>query len=180
MLAGIRPRRSQLTDEKAFTQNHNCVVVKSSKHGITESCWVDTQQDDSILHYELAGNSPIRIDIFYKKKEQSGWVPSEWKVTQLSPKSKLDESAHARVTDYAFNPRFGEDTFGLDFPIGTEVQDYKRGENYIVAEAGTKRMITHEERMRGATYHDLATTESGMGALPQGSRNVTWLIFGTI
>lgn len=166
-----------LTSEKGVIQGQSAVILKKAKKGIIETCWIDPSRQYSVLRYILRSNTVIlQIDTSYKLGQEHIWVPLEWTIKKMHAEDlKLEESASAKVKTYEINPPITPEVFRFDFPSGTEVVDRKKQISYIVQEDGGKRIITSEERQRGAEYLDLLTTDTGMAKLPLSHTRHVWL-----
>lgn len=182
----VHPQMSRLsgnewavTGERGIVQDRNCTVLRKSQQGLTQTCWVDVERDCSVVRYDMApgGNLRLRLDTAYQQDPAHGWVPIQWNFTKFFPESlKVDESSVSKVTDYQLGTELDPKTFRFDFPPGTEVTDIKGNISYLALKDGGRRIVTQEERLRGALYKDFLVTDSGMAGLPtkKGWLNRVW------
>lgn len=149
-------------------QERNCVILERQEGVRKYSCWVDPERDFTIRRVveTLNGNVGILLDIAYRNDPSHGWVPSSWDGRMLGTVTgQLQFSVSARVTDSEINVPIPREEFQFVFPPGTEVSDYRDQTHYVLLENGRKRLITHEERNRRATYEEWLVTETGMAGL---------------
>lgn len=172
----FKPHEWKLTDEIGTVEGQKCSVLAKARDGVTESCLVDVMRDCSILRYSLISQTVgLQLTVSYRSDEANGWVPSAWKVVEWNPMMKrTDESTSAHVSGYTINAPLADDLFQFQFPPGTEVVDYKTKTSYLVLKNGEKRIITDEERWRGATYKEFLTTKSGEAGLPPTNPWLRW------
>jgi hypothetical protein len=159
-------------------RERDCALLKWTDANVGEEmCWVDTARQSAILRHIVKTNGyVIQTDIDYKAVPQQGWVPSSWKIQDLSADlRKIKLSSTATVTTAILNEPLNDEEFRLNFPPGTEVMDRPAKQTYLIEPNGTKRIITQEERLRDATYEDFLKTKSGMARAPQSS---VWAVWG--
>jgi len=164
----------EMTGERGVAQGRDCLILQKKRRSITERCWVDCERNCTVARYEFIANYRFQVVISYNNVPDHGWVPASWKTMEYLPNGTLQESSRSEVTGYTINKPLPENWFNFDFPAGTEVTDYKGKIEYIARESGGKRLITEEERKRGATYDQMLTTESGQAGLPPDSRRSWW------
>jgi hypothetical protein len=163
-----------MTGERGVAQGRDCLILQKRTRPITERCWVDSERDCTVVRYEYITSYRFQVDISYKNVPDHGWTPAGWKTVEYLPKGTLQESSRSDVTGYTINKPLPENWFNFDFPVGTEVTDHKGKIEYIAREGGGKRLITEEERKRGATYEQMLATDSGEAGLPPGSQRFWW------
>jgi hypothetical protein len=168
----------EIVQNGAVLRGRNCTLLKLTNDNNEELCWVDAERQSSILrHVAKTSGYVIQTDVDYRKDERHGWAPSGWSLQNLSPNmQKIEFSSAVRVTDSALNEPIKDEDFRLIFPAGTEVNDAPAKQYYLVKPDESKRIITREEQLRGATYEDYLKTESGMALLPQPSWWRPWVI----
>jgi hypothetical protein len=94
----------------------------------------------------------------YTKDPRHGWVPTSCTDSRLDRDGNLAESISMTVMKYKIGSPISDDTFSFDVPQGTWVNDYVRGERYILREDGTRRMIAPGE-YNGHNYKQLLEQE---------------------
>jgi hypothetical protein len=151
-----------------------CLVLRKKNETLgAVTCWVDPKSEYCILRYETYypnGKVDLRVDIRYQADASHGSVPSHWVAYRFGTQGQLHESCTGQLTKHEFNPQLSDEAFELPFPEGTEVTDEMTKTSFIVRKNRVKRLVLNEERVRGATYEQLATTETGMAALPPRSK----------
>jgi hypothetical protein len=170
----------ELTGEHADVDGHDCQILRKKYGKVIERCWVDLERGYSIVRYEFRTTYRFQIDVSYKKVVAHGWVPTNWEVAQYQGSGELEHSAKATVTGYTINKPIPKELYDFEFPIGTEVNDNQNDTTYIVRQEGVRRLITEDERKRGATYEQFLVTESGQAGLPPQSRESHWLAYGAL
>lgn len=125
---------------------------------------VSRDQDYGLVLFTLTSadyREPVQeYTVEYTSDAKHGWIPTRWKRVE-GPKAEPREIVEAKVTGYEFNMAIPPETFTYSFPKNTYVRDDRKDELYIARGGDEKRIVTREELMRGATYEELLTTESG-------------------
>lgn len=172
----FKPGEWKLTDKVGTIEGRKCSVLVRSRDGEIDTCLVDISRDYSILRYSQTTKSVgVQVTISYRATKSNGWVPSAWKVIEWNEKMKrTDENSSAQVSSYTINTPLASELFQFQFPPETEVVDYNTKTSYIIQKNGEKRIITDEERKRGATYQQFLTTASGEAGLPPSNPWFRW------
>jgi hypothetical protein len=105
----------------------------------------------------------------YTKTPDHGWVPTAWQRTKIGRYGQLLESETMNMHDYKVNQALERDTFDLQFPPGTWVNDADH-RSYILRPDGTKRVIIPGE-FNGHNYKQLLEED-----LPSQAR--MWMLLG--
>jgi hypothetical protein len=159
-----------------------CAILRRDGSLNEETCWVDVDRQSSIVRYVV--KSPgyaIQTDVDYRDDPSNGWVPTTWKLQNLSgDMQNIQFSSDATVTGFALNGAVRDEEFRLVFPVGTDVSDAPRNQRYLVKPDGGQRLITRDEELRGAKYEDYVGTESGMAGLARPSAWKAWLVRLTV
>jgi hypothetical protein len=165
----------RLTGEQGIIDGRVCLIVQYTKRRNPNSqsvynVWVDPSRNFVIVRkYRIRANGQpfVQLDIEYESDPLVGWVPVHWIDNIYYPgpdgNAQLFDASSYEVTDYEFNQPIDESVFEFTFPVGTEVRDH--GETYLVTDDGN-RIVTDDERERGARYTDWMVTESGEALLP--------------
>jgi hypothetical protein len=163
---GFQPGRFTKSRESGDRDGRPHIIVEDTSG---EQYWLDPARDFTVARYLLFQDRLplVRMDISYRQDESGEWVPIAWTDVGLSREGRIEESSKNEVSDYALNVTVEPETFALDFPVGTWVEDNVANTRYIVRENGSTRPITEEEMLRpGITYQDVVESESGMAGLP--------------
>jgi hypothetical protein len=122
----------------------------------------------------------LRISTEYGFDEEWGSIPKSWSYIRLLPdKVTLGDSTTAEVTKLEINQPVEDHEFDFAIPIDALVSDFRDKEKpvmYIIKSNGGKRVITHEELQRGATYQQLIKSQVGYAP---GTRTLYESIFWT-
>jgi len=110
---------------------------------------------------DRSGTPDYEFDIRYQKSAEGVYVPQSWTYVLFKPDGTVSCLKEARVTRYALNPEVPEETFLLEFPVGTSVYDAKTRERFIQRANGRRRVITPAEEQALVPYSVLLQTESG-------------------
>jgi hypothetical protein len=166
-----------LAPHTAQLQGHTCVILerfaahfnpKLERGEIHETYWVDPARDFCIRRYERVrgGLVEARIEVDYGD-DACLWLPTAWRITVFSGEDALAARTYAaELSSHALNGGLADERLRIALPAGTRVDDAESKTAWIVRPDGGKRVITPEERRRGASYAELLATESGQAALP--------------
>lgn len=161
----------------AAIDGHTCVVVERlaaryhpelEKGELRETFWVDPARDFCVRRFErtLAGLVELQVQIGYDDPAHA-WLPTSWKtVVYGGPEAIAQRQYDGRLLTNRVNGELPRERTRVEFPLGTAVDDLVNQQAWIVLADGRKRMVTDEERERGATYAQLVASEPGQAALP--------------
>ncbi|MFO0896794.1 MAG: hypothetical protein U0836_05115 [Pirellulales bacterium] len=156
---------------------HDCVVVERlaavyhpelAKGELRETYWVDPARDFCIRRFErtLGGLVELQVEIDYADPTQA-WLPTQWKsVVYGGPEAVSSRQYEARLLTHSVNPELPARRLQAELPVGTAVENVTTREAWIIRPQGQRRIVTKEERERGATYAQLLASEPGQAALP--------------
>lgn len=133
------------------------------------------------------GKKRFEVTIDYTEGQDGVLYPNSWRGAYLDTHTgDLQKIFDAKVTEFVVTDQFEASEFAIEFPVGTEVFDYRGSPNgdlkasYIVLEEGEQRHITPEERSRNPTYEDILATESGKAGLTAPVRTNSLLFWSLI
>lgn len=156
---------------------HTCAVVERlasvyhpelAKGELRETYWVDPARDFCIRRFErtLGGLVELQVEIDYADPAHA-WLPTQWKsIVFGGPDAVSTRQYEARLLTHAVNPELPVERLQAELPVGTAVENITTREAWIVRPNGQRRMVTKEERERGASYAQLLASEPGQAALP--------------
>lgn len=152
--------RSQLvlTPDKAVVDGVACVIVRYPDGTL----WIDPSKEWAIVReqYSPGGRLSRSVEVSYATDVETGWYPSNWKITQYSPEGDVTSSMDATVTQHATNIAVPGDTFQPQLPPNAWVRNTRTGENYILRGNGSRRKIYDGEYDR-YNYEEIVNSEPG-------------------
>jgi len=137
-------------------------------HGeLRETYWVDPAQDFCIRRFERAqgGLVELQLEMAYENSDHP-WLPTTWKSVVYGGTEALPMRQYeGQLKSFAVNSPDTAERLSLELPAGAAVQDIVLGEAWIALASGGRRVVTAEERARGATYAQLLASEPGQAGL---------------
>ena len=114
--------------------------------------WIDLTDPHNIrrVMWYSRGKPTLTLDIKYSTEAAASTLAGWRGIIFSGEGGKMLRQIEATVTRFELNPKFEPDTFLFQYPVDTEVIDYRDDSSYIVQPDGKKRVITEEERLRGA------------------------------
>lgn len=146
--------------------------------------WVDPSRGFIVLRVEQLDSLEhplVQTDISYRENSPHGWLPSKWKRVNHGGFSRMLDQQTVEVAKHEINIEIPRSEFQIEFPVDTLVRDLRTKEDYIAREEGAKRLITEQEKGRGASYSEYLATESGQAGVAHrngASRAVGWALVG--
>ena len=113
-----------------------------SKNKWTGFVYVDPAREYLPIRFvqELNGQRRSAYSIKYVPDSQIGWRISEWTEDRFDETGRLDYTLSGRVTACMINKPVSDDTFAIEFPIGTHVVERDGvAEKYFIVEGGEQR-----------------------------------------
>jgi hypothetical protein len=167
-----------------IVDGRNCVALDWSDAEKLERFYIDAERGHVIVRKESSTKNRIsfRQDINYKSDKEFGWIPFSWSATlHRASDAQVQSAGRAVLLEFAFNTEIPDTELDFQLPEGTEVQDERSGERYIVRKDKTKRHITEDELKRKPTFDQLLNSESGqagrVGLNPQSAvRRAMWAV----
>jgi hypothetical protein len=91
--------------------------------------WIQAESPFLPVRYIRKIDGRVRLDLtmFYSTESGRENALSAWEMTSFREDGSLDESTHATVTQFEFNPQIDQTEFTIDFPPGTLVIDKDAG-----------------------------------------------------
>ena len=137
---------------------------------------LDPTHDFAILRYSLNnGNVTFELEL-----DATGEWPARWKYQDLNSETRaVFITATMTVVSTELNPAVEPNEFKIEFPVGTFVVE-SLGPNmpdmeYVQRPNGERRVVTREERQRGAVDAEILATPSGQAALQRmGKESRSW------
>lgn len=173
VIGTFRREEWRLTPTDAVIDGRRCLMLEkipapNSTH--FSHYWIDPERDYSIVRMTRGKGSQTFTQMEVKYRHDAGvrWVPSGWNIsTIVDGWLTLTDGKTATDVKYEINREIPKTAFKFDFPPGAEVYDRrtKPKVSYIVQANGAQRVITAEERNRGASYAELLTTASGTAGI---------------
>lgn len=175
----------RINPQRGTIRGRTCVIldeIDPGGSGILYRLWVDPERNFIALRKEMGSETHVNslLDVEYIEDSPGDWVPHHWTDQYYgrdeSGKPVLVDTSDYNVTDYALNGDIDDKLFEFEFPPGTVVKDQREGraEWSLARDSGT-RIITEDERQRGARYSDLVATESGEALLPPAGTRLHWV-----
>jgi hypothetical protein len=114
------------------------VAFAAPNNPIVYYIWTDPQRNYLPVRWLRLQLGIVNYDESIEYREdRSSWLPAKWR-SKLFKKSKLVGTRDTTVTDGGINLPLEDDSFKIEFPQGTEVNEYKGGteRTYFVPENG--------------------------------------------
>jgi hypothetical protein len=155
----------------------SCIVLERTlasyraelAHGeLHETYWVDPASEFCVRRFERSqgGTVELQIEIDYDNAAHA-WLPTAWKSMIYGGSDAMAMRQYdAQLKTFAVNGAATAKRMQIEFPVGTAVNNVVSGEAWIALANGERRMVTAEERARGATYAQLVASEPGRAGLP--------------
>jgi hypothetical protein len=146
----------ELTSKPAMADGNACLVMKYQD----DTVWVDPAKNFIPTRYSCTsrGVTTMSIDIKYSHDPKHGWVPTSWNYAKLSPKGETLTSISCKAVRYKLNEDIPNDTFEIQYPPGTWVQDWTKNDTYIIREGKGPRPVLAGE-FDGSNYEQLLGSE---------------------
>jgi hypothetical protein len=90
------------------------------------------------IEHQVRGKPVLVAEIVNSRDADAGSVPSQWKSSLINPDGTLGISTSAEMVSYEINPVIADETFDIDFPVGTEVSDAIERRHYMVLAEGQR------------------------------------------
>jgi hypothetical protein len=158
----------QLAGRTVVQDGRTCVVLKHQEHEI----WVDPARDFVPVRIMEVHEGAIRVDVVvtYRLADKE-WAPDAWNTVFTSRRGKvIDDSFAAKLTDFRLNEAIGDETFEIEYPLGTWMNNRITDESYILREGGNKRPVVPGE-FTGRNYEQLRDSDPP----GSGSRSGAWM-----
>jgi hypothetical protein len=154
----------KIANSTTIADGRKCLTLERSHGANRERFYVDPERDYVVVRIENTSVNQVifKEDISYKADKDFGWVPLTWSSTMYKrANGDVREATRGILLEYGFNKEIPAKEFDLELPEGTEVQDDRSGERYIVTKAKSKRLITADELRHKITYDQLLNSKSG-------------------
>ncbi|MGD9856808.1 MAG: hypothetical protein AB7U20_17815 [Planctomycetaceae bacterium] len=164
-----------------------CVVLERSQQTrampqapLVYRLWLSCGRQFIVRQYERLRGPTVheRVQIEYEDSAHGHAVPVSWTKIEGEDVNRelVSKVTKCDVVDYELNVPIASDSFDLEFPANTWVQEEGVEDPYIVREDGSHRVVTQAELRRGAKYEDVLATPSGQAiVLPLRSNPYMWI-----
>jgi len=134
--------RLRLLDEPVVIDDREVLVLEKEvdERGLSELLkvifYIDPAREYLPLRYTVmvGGRLSTQVDIGYEQDEKVGWVPINWSVVRYNKVGNLlHYSCKGKVLNYSINEDIPASVFEIDFPVGTQMTDTRKG-NYVLAQ----------------------------------------------
>ena len=145
----------RLTKGKGVVDDRTCLILGDSE----KTVWVDPALDFMPVRYFETENGVRRrsIEIKYAADSQHGWVPVSWTSDNVNPQGEPVDSAKMTVAKFKVGEPIAREIFEPQYPPGSLVRNYEKGEHYILRKDRTRRMILKSEISK--KYEELMQTD---------------------
>ncbi|MEX2317297.1 MAG: hypothetical protein WD669_09110 [Pirellulales bacterium] len=157
--------------DAASLGDSSCVILRWS-HGQNRPAsarfeiWVDPTKRSVIKRIQRlseSGSLAFSLDIEHELDRVGNWNPKSWKISVNYEDGQPQLLCNSVVNDIELNPKFDENPFVFNFPIGTRVRDStkltKGFAESVIQNDGTWRAVLPAEE--SSLYRVLMTTKTG-------------------
>jgi hypothetical protein len=123
-----------------------------------------------------------QLDVTVGPDGKGGWIPESWRLVFFGDdvgKGEASKFVRASATSRTVSAKTNIDVpaamFDIEFPVGTEVNDYRQKKAYIMMQEKRVRPILPVELSRGATYSELASTSPGEARRTNEGKSFGWV-----
>jgi hypothetical protein len=145
----------KLQDSSVRFEEEDCWLLRKTLGDFTLTYTLAPSRGFAIVRQVIReGHRAVsQLDCSYEQKNDR-WIPMRWTYTRFAPTGDPQLVEQSTVTKLEADPKFSEDEFKLDFPVGTVVSDHRPQPgvgrtgtfDYVVMKDGSKRRITWDER----------------------------------
>ncbi|WP_237607744.1 hypothetical protein, partial [Roseimaritima sediminicola] len=126
---------------------------------------ITVTDDDRLLPLEQTvyrpdSTSKLRsISLQYERLPQIGWFPSAFRIVRYANDGRIIEVTESSEIEATVNQPLADETFQIQFPRGTWVNDLNSGESYLVRPGKPNRVVLNGE-FNGANLEELLNSET--------------------